>query len=199
MKMLHFPDSRQGTPDMCGVAATQAVLYYYGQSMIQSSLAEELKMDPAIGVEPDQIVRFFKDNGFKVVFGPMTIEDVQNYIDHGIPVIMLAQAWAAEYPVDYTGVSEEGHYIVAMGYDDNKIIFDDPALMDNRGYINKDELMTRWRMVGSDDVTVLENYGIAVWGKRPWFRPDAMFHIDASVKRVAARWRYRHDILGSRR
>jgi predicted double-glycine peptidase len=197
--MLHFPDSRQGTPDMCGVAATQAVLYYYGQSMIQSSLAEELKMDPAIGVEPDQIVRFFKDNGFKVVFGPMTIEDVQNYIDHGIPVIMLAQAWAAEYPVDYTGVSEEGHYIVAMGYDDNKIIFDDPALMDNRGYINKDELMTRWRMVGSDDVTVLENYGIAVWGKRPWFRPDAMFHIDASVKRVAARWRYRHDILGSRR
>jgi ABC-type bacteriocin/lantibiotic exporter with double-glycine peptidase domain len=186
--MLTFPDSRQGTIDLCGIACIQAIMYYYGRSFIQSNLVEMTNMNTETGIEPEQMVAFFKEQGLETYFGSMTIEDVKSYIDKGIPVVLLIQAWVADYPVDYANISEEGHYVVAIGYDDEKIIFDDPALMANRGYISYEELLTRWRMYASDGKTVLNSYGIAVWGRRPWFRPEAMFHIDASVKRVATRW-----------
>ena len=200
MKMLDFPDSRQGTLDMCGIAAVQAILYYYGKSRIQSELAEAMHLSLDVGTEPEHIVSFFEDEDFQVYFGPMTIDTVKKCIDQGIPVILLIQAWVAEYPVVYDEIATEGHYVVAMGYDDEneRIICDDPALMQNRGYIGYEELLTRWRMYGSDE-NLLENHGIAVYGRHPWFNPETMMHIDGSVKRVAARWRNRNELLTRKR
>ena len=181
MKLLTFPDARQCTPDMCGVAATQAVLYYYGQSIIQSKLVEMMKMDPEVGVEPEMIVKIFTDKDFEVDFEAMTIEKVKEYIDEGTPVILLINAWAADYPVDYTNIDEEGHYVVAIGYDDEKewFIFDDPSFLENRGYIGYDELLTRWKMWASDNKTILHNYGIAVHGT-PLYDPQRLIHIEGS-------------------
>ena len=189
MKVLTFPDARQCTPDMCGVAATQAVLYYYGIAIIQSKLVELMEMDAEVGVEPEQIVKIFKDRDFEVDFKAMTIEDLKAYIDKGIPVILLINAWAADYPVDYTDIDEEGHYVVAMGYDDEnrQFIFDDPSFLENRGYIGYDELLTRWKMWASDDKTILHNYGIAVYGRKPLFNPNRIIHIDGSAKALPRR------------
>ena len=189
MKILTFPDARQATPDMCGIASTQAILYYYGFNILQSKLAEMMNMDPESGVQPEQIVKLFKEKDLEADFKKMTLEDVKAYLDKDIPVILLINAWAADYPVDYTNIAEEGHYVVAVGYDDEaeRLICDDPSFLDNWGYIGYDELMTRWRMYASDDVHILENYGIAVYGRPPMFNPRRIMHIDGSVK--AFSWR----------
>lgn len=54
----------------------------------------------------------------------MTVADLQEYIQRGYPVIVLIQAWKDEddptpYPVD----TEDGHYVVAIGYDADYIYF----------------------------------------------------------------------------
>jgi hypothetical protein len=48
----------------------------------------------------------------------MSLPQLQDFVRRGLPVILLLQAWKDEddptpYPVD----REDGHYVVAIGYD----------------------------------------------------------------------------------
>jgi len=52
----------------------------------------------------------------------MTLNDIRNFIDNGIPIIVLIQAWA-ESLVDYSQDWEDGHYAVAIGYRQGHRIF----------------------------------------------------------------------------
>jgi len=58
---------------------------------------------------------------------------------------VLIQAWKDDddptpYPSDY----EDGHYVVATGYDGENIYFEDPWIIGSIGYIAKSELPGRW-------------------------------------------------------
>lgn len=81
-------------------------------------------------------------------------------------VICEIQAWTDNPPVDYSKSYDEGHFVVAIGYDDSNIYFMDPCTVGNYTYIPNKELITRWHDTNMDDsgkIIKTENLGIVLW------------------------------------
>jgi predicted double-glycine peptidase len=171
-RIIDFPEARQATSFTCGAAAVQAVLYYYGDEWREDQLRQALGIQPdGLGVEPDVIEAFLRRKGYNVESGEMTIEELRGYVDRNVPVIVVMQAWNEAYrqrDVDYSGYVD-GHYIVTIGYTDDAIIFEDPSIMSNRGYLLDEELDARWH----DETETgerMNRYGIAVFGQSAFDR-----------------------------
>jgi predicted double-glycine peptidase len=183
------PDNRQATGFTCGAAAAQAVLGYYGIDRTEDDLAEIMGTDEKDGTAPGNIVRVLLGAGLTVYAGKMTIPLLKRFLDRHIPAILNIQAWTEDpisLPVDYSDQWNDGHYLVATGYDDGNILFSDPALLGNLGYIPEDELDTRWHDVREVGGIRTDHFGIAAFGKKPKFNRDRVQYIQAA--RVASKW-----------
>lgn len=163
-QILEFPDSRQSTDISCGASAVQSVLMYYGKEFREEVLMDKLSTDND-GTRPVNMVKYLKSNGLDVTDGKITVDDIKKSIDDGYPVIILIQAWGKE---EEYSENKNGHYVVAIGYDGDKIIFDDPSLMSNKGYLTTSELEKRWHDVDTGDNKVLQNYGIIAKGQKKY-------------------------------
>lgn len=174
-KVIDFPKVRQSTSFSCGAAAVQAVLAYYEDDMPrEGEVMKWLKTVPVeimnIGTAIQTIVSFFLGRNYLVDHQEfMDIETLLSYINKEIPVIVLVQSWAENRPKDYTFTYDDGHYIVAIGYDKTRRImyFEDPSL-EAKGFLLFDELNRRWHAIDENGKKV-EHYGIAVYGKTPLF------------------------------
>ena len=68
----------------------------------------------------------------------MTTEELQKNLKDRNPVIVLLQIFkAADNPTSYKDYNERGHYIVAIGMDDERYYFEDPKVYNSIMYINK--------------------------------------------------------------
>lgn len=181
-KILTFPEVRQATNFTCGAASVQAVLYYYGIEVREDKLIKIFDAKPThmvhSGIDPDIIKQKLEQLwGLKVTMKQMTIDEVKDFIDTGIPVILALQAWRGEDnasdTTDYTHDYKDGHYVVAIGYTDRSMIFDDPSILNNRAYLPFDELNDRWHDVDYQG-NKYENLGMAVFGKPPAFNPNTL-------------------------
>jgi ABC-type bacteriocin/lantibiotic exporter with double-glycine peptidase domain len=99
------------------------VLRYYGEDAREDSLSQEL------GSDPEEGTRFWRM--------------MEAALDRGSPVIVAFQAWA-DAPADYSQDWDDGHYAVAVGYDEKSIYFMDPSTLGNYAYIPKAEFLDRW-------------------------------------------------------
>ena len=102
----------------------------------------------------------------------MAEQDLEADLDRGVPVLLAIPAWADEPPADAAGWAartEDGHYVVAVGYDAARFYFEDPAMF-GVGYIGRAELEARWHDF-DEFGTRLEHFGIAF--TRP-AGPDAL-------------------------
>jgi uncharacterized protein YvpB len=75
----------------------------------------------------------------------MTVSSLTGVLSTGRPVIVLIQAWKDEddltpYEYDF----EDGHYVVAIGFDNDYIYFEDPWIHGSITYMSKGELSDRW-------------------------------------------------------
>ena len=175
--LLDFPEVRQGTDYSCGDSAMQSVLYYYGIELREDQLIRRLHTTEADGTEPQAMADFAKAKGFSVDMRAMSIADIKEYIDKAIPVIMDIQAWSGHRHPHYKGDYDDGHYVVVIGYDDARFIFEDPSMM-NRGYLTFAELLERWHDIGNGPHAAhLSHRGIAIYGKPPRFRSSTIKHI----------------------
>ena len=159
--ILEYPDLRQDYDYTCGASCLQSVLMYYGFDAVESELVKKLGTTKDWGTEHTDIVRVAQEYNLEVEYGKMTIEQVKNYIDQKIPVILDIQAWS-ENNVDYSTDWDDGHYIVAIGYDNNGFIVEDPSDI-GRQYISFEELNKRWHDIDKNN-TQLYNLGIAIIG-----------------------------------
>lgn len=79
---------------------------------------------------------------------------------------MMLQAWPtpgqANRGVNYRADWDDGHWVVAIGYDQRVVYFEDPSLARSRGYMSYGELAMRWHDVGPH-YGHMYRYGIAVW------------------------------------
>lgn len=135
---------RQETEYTCGPAALKAVEdYYEGEDIPEEEIAEEAGTTERAGTDPDSMVEAAEEMGYTVeMVEDMTTDQLKNLLDEGIPVICGIQAWGD--PEDYDDEElPSGHYVVAIGYDDDNIYFEDPG-MDGRGYIPTAEFVRRW-------------------------------------------------------
>lgn len=163
-----FPDGEQTTDYSCGAIALQSCLKLYGIEYTEKELIKMLNTDPEWGTDTSEIIRVAIEQGLKADSYEMTIEDVKNYIGNGTPVILDIQAWhfdiVKEY--DYTAEWNDGHYVVAFGYDENGFIIDDPSDT-GASLLLFGELEARWHDVTKDEngkIIKVNNIGIAIYG-----------------------------------
>ncbi len=98
------------------------------------------------GTDPYDMIATIKQLGLQGEMKEnMTTYDLQSYLERGYPVILLLQAWKDEDdPTPYPDDDEDGHYVVAIGYDADYFYFEDPWIIGNLAYMKKSELSGRW-------------------------------------------------------
>ncbi len=179
--ILRVPLVRQSTSYTCGIACVQSILRYggYDFDVREDILAEELSADGEKGTEYRKIVEYLNSVRYSTenategvqVFSAvprtnMSLEQLTDCIDQGKPVIICLQAWADSavpgdvQTVDYSDIWEEGHYVIAVGYNERNIFFMDPSTAETYAFIPKDEMLSRWH--DRDDNSDLLNFGIIV-------------------------------------
>lgn len=165
--MINIPDVLQNDDYSCGIYSVQSIMSYYGEDWLQPELAQEMHVSQEYGTQIKEITSFFKRQGLKVYTGEFTIQKLKHCINLGIPVILLIQAWDFSIEKDKWMNEEYGHYVIAIGYSDDSIIFEDPAMY-GRDYLKFDELEARWHVEGDTEGQIVRNLGIAVWGRTPY-------------------------------
>ena len=191
VRVLNLPDVRQSTTYTCGVSALQAVLFYYGIEYREGPLAEFAGSNEDAGTSPEGVTAAVEqvniEDGTQLtaeIIQNATISDVTSLIDEEIPVIVDIQAWrdednTAEWQNDWI----DGHYVVAIGYDDENLYFEDPSLMNSIGSIPHSEFLDRWHdYEGAGDYIPGkspedQNLIIVIQGEKPKM-VDSILHID---------------------
>ncbi|SFR67406.1 C39 family peptidase [Anaeromicropila populeti] len=141
--MIHVPLCRQGTAYTCGVAAVQSVLGYYCIDYRQDILEENLKSNPQRGTKVEEIIKFAESiNATGELLLNLKIDCIKEYLSLNLPVILMIQAWGEKESYEQTW--EDGHYVVACGYDKYNIICMDPSILGNYTYISNEKLLSCW-------------------------------------------------------
>jgi uncharacterized protein len=170
MKIADFPCLNQRYEYDCGANAVKAVLEYYGQDFDERPIMKIAGTTSRFGTTVEGIKRTLKKFGLKYAAKKMTVAEVKRYIKRGVPVILLLQAW----PIPERKISDwknwwaDGHYVIAMGYDEKKMYFEDP-MCEVRSYLSFAELQDRWHDRVGGDKKKYYNLGIAVFGRREAF------------------------------
>ncbi|MCX6163069.1 MAG: cysteine peptidase family C39 domain-containing protein [Ignavibacteriae bacterium] len=157
---IYLPDTLQFYDYDCGTTCAQAVLAYYGEDISEIKLLKKIKPSKKYGTKSAQIEKYFKNRGFTVHAGSMSIPELKKFINRKIPVILFLQAWGPE-GTNYKNTQAYGHYAIVCGYNTKGIILEDPAIF-GKGFLSYKELEKRWH---GEDNGFLSQYGIAVWGK----------------------------------
>ena len=145
-----LPDVSQETSYSCGASAVSAICRAYGVGEADESwYREKLGSDDITGTDENRIRDLLDSLGLSTIVTTGTTDDqIKAWLDGHAPVLMLIQAWG-DMPTDYGNPrSDNGHYVVAIGYTDEELIVEDPALSNTRGYLPWEELATRWHLPG---------------------------------------------------
>lgn len=176
MKIISFPKFQQTYDWDCGVKAVQSILTYYGIDADAEDVMDIAGSREDSGTHPGGIKGVLHSYGLMFEEGQMSVKELKQFIDQKIPVIILLQAWADDPHVDWQDDWDDGHYVIAIGYDKKKMYFQDPSAS-HRTYLYYPELEMRWHD-RDDDGTVYDHWGLAVFGKRPNFHFNKAIHMD---------------------
>jgi len=153
---IDLPNVAQRTDYTCGASVLQAICAYFGVGPDDEADYERLMAMPKTGADPIHITTAATALGLAVhEFRPMTIRQLERCLDKRRPVILMLQAW------------DEGHYVVAVGYDADVIYVEDPWIQGSRGYLTRAELAARWHDVEGEHDIRTHRLGIALWRKKP--------------------------------
>lgn len=136
----------------CGAACAAIIMRFYGYVGNEKKLIKRLNADPKSGIEPETIVKFFRDKKFKLKqIYEADLEDVQKYIDNGWVIIVAYQDHAFKpTEIDYASSLDNGHYAIINGYDNDKIWFVDPSSKKPNKSLRKEDFLQRWRDITTD-------------------------------------------------
>ena len=153
---------RQTTKFSCGAAALRSVFQYYGVGPEEEQkFINMMDTNYKDGTEPHRIVQTARDYGLCVKQRHnLTINKLKKILDQERPVICTVQAYGKKNR--YEKDESSGHYCVAIGYDDENIFFEDPALKGSRGYLPYEEFDKRWHDKDASG-TLFNHYGIIIW------------------------------------
>ncbi len=174
VSLKNFPELRQTYDYDCGATALQSVLAYYGIDAREDQVMHVAKTTET-GTNPQNMALAIEHYGLTPEAREMTLADVTGFIKRGIPVIILLQAWTETPNVNWKNDWEDGHYVIAIGYDDEKMLFEDPSAIE-RTYIPFQELLDRWHDSDVNGVHYV-HYGIAVSGPEVDVDPELPEHM----------------------
>ena len=169
--LLNVPDVVQPNNYSGGPTALQAVLAYYGTDI---SVTELINMTNTTenGTTPDNIALAAQNSGFTAeVKENLTLQDLQNNINQGTPIIVLCQAGKDNTALNWTEDYENGQYLVVVGMDSQNVYFEDPTLLGSKGYIPLQEFLERWHDLyinpQTGNNTTVNHLGIIITGGQP--------------------------------
>ncbi|MCA9477665.1 MAG: C39 family peptidase [Nanoarchaeota archaeon] len=174
MMLLDFPELRQTFEWDCGAKALQATLTYYGIEVREELVIKYAKTNSKEGTSISDMLKVLKKYELDFEERSMSVENLKTYLDKKIPIIILLQAWNGK-STEYSNDFHDGHWVVAIGYDKDRIIFEDPYSF-QRTFLKKEELEKRWH--GKEEEKKILNYGIAVMGKKSSYSSDKIIHMD---------------------
>ena len=134
MKNLFVPLLKQGKME-CGPTSLRMVLKYFGKNITKEEIIKKIGLKK-YGVRTIDLANFARNLGFKVYcysnnkilfLGKANIKkpsksDILNFLKIGLPVIISIRS----YVLFNEERSEEGHFIVIVGYENKKFIYNDP-------------------------------------------------------------------------
>jgi hypothetical protein len=138
-------DVRQSTGYSCGAAALQAILAFWGTSEREDRLMARLRTSPEQGTSPENIVRVAREYGLQADLREnLNLEDLEAALGQGCTPIVDLQAWRDGAAQAWAETWEDGHYMVLLGMDADRLYFEDPSLLGSRGFIPRREFVERW-------------------------------------------------------
>ena len=167
MTVIDVPKILQSTDYSCGPACVTIVLKFFGYKAKEKVMIKRLGADPDCGVEPEVLVKYFRDRRFRIKQKHnMTIEDLEKAIDRGNLVIIAYQDHAHKpTETNYSLSWDNGHYSVVIGYDKDKIYISDPSSVKKKKGLKKEDLYGRWRDIGMDG-KFYHQWGVSIGPRR---------------------------------
>ncbi len=140
----------------CGAAALKSI-YEYEHPEDKNELTKYTKLLGSTeekGTSTNELVCASKLLGLKFQeYHGMSLSRLQKEIKIGNPVLCLIRS------------NDHGHFVVAMGCDDDNIYFEDPFKKKNNGYLPKKEFFERW--TDGDNHSDLKRFGLIFKVSRP--------------------------------
>ncbi len=177
MKWIDFPSLRQTFEYDCGAKAMHACLSYYGVNTNEYDILRIARTSARTGTSLHGMLAVAKHFKLKVKVEEMDLETLKRYIDRKMPVILLLQAWSKRKIKDWKNHWNDGHYVVAIGYDQERLYFDDPYSV-LRTYLSYKELEERWHGCGDSKMDRRYHVGIIVQGKKNKYSSTKAVHMD---------------------
>jgi predicted double-glycine peptidase len=177
--LVAVPVVTQQSNFSCGPAAALSLLRYWRpetyDGVDERALYAPLETTDACGTEPEPIAALLRKNGLEARYrhGDVTVKDLERAVDAREPPIVDLQAWT-DHPIPYRDTWDAGHYVVMVGYDDERLYFADPSTMTPHGYafLPRAELDERWHDLAGLTNDRVERMAIFVSGPAPR-RPPA--------------------------
>jgi len=141
---------------------------YYGVYIQEDELINELGTGKD-GTRVDKMISVAESKGFHVEAREhWSGLDVKRYIDRGVPVIVLLQAWAERFMTlkDWRNDYDHGHYAVVIGYAKGVVLFEDPASF-RRTWLREYEFLARWHDLDVGRNRKYERFAMVLLGKEP--------------------------------
>jgi predicted double-glycine peptidase len=169
---VDLPKAVQAKGYTCGAAALLAICRHYGVGpRSERRIVKDMRFGKR-GSDPKHVLRAVAKYGLAhQELRGMAIEQLRACLDLARPVMVMLQAWADPPPTTYRDHWDDGHWVVAIGYDDAGVYFEDPWLTDSRGYLTSESLDERWHDIEGKDEHHVERYGVAIWKPTLMARP----------------------------
>lgn len=159
------PDTTQDEDSTCGASSLLSICLYFGVGPVEErEVVKAMGMDLRYGSNPEHIVKAARQ--YQLRFHeeqPMSIRRLLRLVGERKPVLVMLQAWGGR--PSYKDDWEDGHWVVAIGWDKNGIYFEDPVIAEARGYLTFEQMEDRWHDVGHHGRDVPQ-YGVALWKPR---------------------------------
>jgi ABC-type bacteriocin/lantibiotic exporter with double-glycine peptidase domain len=173
MKVIDYPETRQVFSFDCGANALVSVLVFAGLEEREDRIAV-LAGTTKAGTATEGILRVLRYYALPYhARQRMRADDLRRAVDDGHPTLVTLQAYR-ESNRPYRELWDDGHWVVAIGYDRYRIYYEDPSAF-HRTWLADEELRQRWHDV--DRGKRIRQWGCTVLVKGQ-FIPGHHIHMD---------------------
>ena len=161
LELIHLPKVEQSHKYDCGAAALRSICQYYGVGPDEEDDFIAILGSNQRGTSHHDIVRVARHFGLHAASQEhLSLDDLKQCLDAKIPMICAIQAWGDKNQYDHL---QDGHYVIAIGYDDQHVFFEDPSIHKSRGQLPEEEFVRRWVDTDLNGKKRLDHLGIIIW------------------------------------
>jgi ABC-type bacteriocin/lantibiotic exporter with double-glycine peptidase domain len=177
--IIDLPGGRQTFDFDCGATALQLVMAYFGVEVRRDELYSRLLIN-SNGTPIKNMISVAEQYGFDVIEKyDAGVDEIKRFIDTSHPVIVLVQAWAEKYMTleEWHEDYDDGHYVIVVGYYENKIVFEDPSSF-RKTWLTEEEFLIRWHDKDPETDNIINQFALILTGRKPEPAHKLMEHME---------------------